>query len=312
MKLTNPYESCTGEWLKGQLHLHTTHSDGADAPATVVEHYEALGFDFIAFTDHDTVPDAEDLAISTSMILVPGLEYRCGRQSGSQEVGVIGAERALPPGLAHRDYLDAARASGGFVIYNHPTWHVHHWPIFKMLKLHGAHGLEIYNAHCDYLPGASECGPEWDRLLTSGYRIWGVATDDSHRPEHRGRGWIVLNAERSRDGIVDALKAGRFYASSGVSIESIRVEGGVMTVESSDAEEIRFFSDRGSMRLREEGSRARYTIRDEDIYVRAELFGRGAGKAWTQPVFVESDRSRTLSDEFLNWYLAQQAAIARW
>lgn len=312
MDISNPYESCTGNWLKGQLHLHTTHSDGSQPPADVVRHYEALGFDFIAFTDHNAVPEVEDLAVPTSMVLIPGEEYRCARHSGDQELGVIGVAEPLPRELEHREYIDAAVDSGGFVIFNHPTWHIHHWPIYKMLKLRGAHALELYNAVCDSLPGAAECGPEWDRLLTCGYRVWGVATDDAHKPEHRARGWVMVDAEHDRGAIIEALKAGRFYASSGVSIDSIAVEGGVLTVESADAQEIRFFSDRGSMRHRQEGRAASYTIRDEDIYVRAELYGQGAAKAWTQPVFVESERSRELSDEFRTWYLGQQKQMAEW
>ena len=83
-------------------------------------------------------------------------------------------------------------------------------------------------------------------------------------------------------------------------------------MESPAAQEIRFVADRGCVRHVEKGTRASYEIRDDDIYVRAELYGDGASKAWTQPVFVESDRSREKADEFRNWYLGQQAAVASW
>ena len=39
--------------LKGQLHTHTTFSDGTMTPQEVADAYAALGFDFLAFTDHD-------------------------------------------------------------------------------------------------------------------------------------------------------------------------------------------------------------------------------------------------------------------
>jgi len=312
MEIVNPYDGCTGDWLKGQLHLHSTHSDGADPPAEVIRDYEERGYDFIAFTDHRTVPPAEDLDVPTRMVVIPGEEYVCSKRSGDQELGVIGIDEPLPADLEHPQYVAAAVASGGFVIFNHPTWHIHHWPIFKMLKLRGAHALEVYNAVCDHLPGAAECPDKWDRLLTCGYRIWGVATDDAHTARHRDRAWVMVNADRSRQGIVEALKAGRFYASSGVQVDSIRLDGNVLSVESANAQEIRFFADRGSMRHRQLGPSASCEVQDEDIFLRAELYGEGASKAWTQPVFVESERSRELADEFRNWYLGQQKQMSQW
>jgi hypothetical protein len=122
----------------------------------------------------------------------------------------------------------------------------------------------------------------------------------------------MVDADRSRESIVAALKAGRFYASSGVRIESIAVAENALRIEAADAQEIRFFADRGSMRGRGMGSSASCEIRDDDIFLRAELYGEGARKAWTQPVFVESERSRELADEFRNWYLEQQKQISEW
>ncbi len=312
MELVNPYEGCNGSWLKGQLHLHSTHSDGSQPPADVIRDYESRGYDFISCTDHRTVPPAEELATPTSMVVIPGEEYACSKRSGDQELGITGIDAPLPADLEHPAFMDAANACGGFVVFNHPTWHIHHWPIFKMLKLRRAHALEVYNAVCDWLPGAAECTDKWDRLLTCGYRIWGVATDDAHRPEHRDRAWVMVNAPRTRPAIVEALKAGRFYASSGVLIDSIRLQDGVLTVESPNAHEIRFFADRGSMRAHQSAAAASCPVRADDIYLRAELYGRGASKAWTQPVFVDSERSRQLADEFRDWYLNQQKLIAGW
>jgi hypothetical protein len=59
------------------------------------------------------------------------------------------------------------------------------------------------------------------------------------------------------------------------------------------------------------GPRAGYTVRDEDIYVRAELYGRGAAKAWTNPVFVDTPRSRVLIHEFRTWLAGQQDYLGR-
>lgn len=304
---TNPYDHTSDTWLKGALHVHSTNSDGSQHPHDVIRSYEGLGFDLVALTDHNAVPSADDLDVETSMVVIPSSEYR-GMANGG-EFGVVGVSETLPQGLDIPAYHRAAIDSGGFVCYNHPTWHVHHWPIWTMLKLRGAHALEVYNAVCDWLPGASTCADKWDRLLTCGYRLWGTATDDAHKPEQRNRGWVMVSAERSREAIVAALKAGQFYASSGVNIMSITCDGSRLTIESENAQEIRFYADRGSMRARSEGPTASYDIRDDDIYVRAELYGSGATMAWTNPVFVESPRSRELSEEFHTWLLSQQTVL---
>lgn len=44
-----------GLWLRGELHAHTNHSDGALPPAGLVEAAREAGLDFIAVTDHNTV-----------------------------------------------------------------------------------------------------------------------------------------------------------------------------------------------------------------------------------------------------------------
>ena len=71
MELFNPYAGTDGPWLKGQLHLHTTNSDGDEVPREAIADYERRGYDFIALTDHNVVPSPEDLAADTAMVLKP-------------------------------------------------------------------------------------------------------------------------------------------------------------------------------------------------------------------------------------------------
>ena len=40
-------------WLRGNLHAHTTFSDGVKDPAQLIAAYETLGYDFLAITDHE-------------------------------------------------------------------------------------------------------------------------------------------------------------------------------------------------------------------------------------------------------------------
>ncbi|MEP7291742.1 MAG: PHP domain-containing protein [Chloroflexota bacterium] len=49
-------------WYKGDIHCHTIHSDGDSTPETLVRLAEALGFDFLAITDHNNRTQGIDLA----------------------------------------------------------------------------------------------------------------------------------------------------------------------------------------------------------------------------------------------------------
>ncbi len=59
------------------LHVHTTHSDGAYTPVQVVDLARRAGLAALAVTDHDTlggVPAARDAAVGTGVEIVAGVE----------------------------------------------------------------------------------------------------------------------------------------------------------------------------------------------------------------------------------------------
>lgn len=304
MGIVNPYGERSDLWLKGALHLHSTNSDGSDSPAEVIHDYERLGFDFIALTDHNALPAATDIEVETSMVVFSGCEYRGAKWK--PEVGVIGCKKKLPfGGLTVKQYLDAAADSGGVTVFNHPQWVFNHWTPLQMLTHERIHALEVYNAAVEELPGSADVSPLWDEILSTGRRIWGVASDDAHHAPYRGRAWVMVRAEKNRIGILEALKAGRFYASSGVVIDDVRFESGRLIVESADAEVIRFIARNGSVVQRTEGSKGSYIVREDDVYIRAELHGRGTQKAWTNPLFIDSPASFKRSETFRRYVIKQ-------
>ncbi|MBW3625488.1 MAG: hypothetical protein KY468_18995, partial [Armatimonadetes bacterium] len=112
------------------------------------------------------------------------------------------------------------------------------------------------------------------------------------------------------DSLMEAIRAGRFYASTGVTIQGMRREGETWTIESEDADRIRFIGSDGKLLAladaasgvymfkqagaigteplmpSEIGLAARYRFTGDEGYVRCELVGRGGRMAWTQPVWV--------------------------
>ena len=53
--LTDPYTLSDSDgyfWVKGNLHCHTTNSDGRVAPQERLDQYVAQGYDFLCLSDH--------------------------------------------------------------------------------------------------------------------------------------------------------------------------------------------------------------------------------------------------------------------
>lgn len=73
------------------LHLHTNHSDGSDAPRRVVERAVEAGASAIAITDHDTVSGVAEAAAACAeagLEFLPGVEISA--KHGQQEVHILG------------------------------------------------------------------------------------------------------------------------------------------------------------------------------------------------------------------------------
>lgn len=73
------------------LHLHTNHSDGSDAPGRVVERAAALGMSALAITDHDSVSavhEAQATARQAGLEYLPGVEL--STLYGQIEIHILG------------------------------------------------------------------------------------------------------------------------------------------------------------------------------------------------------------------------------
>ncbi len=286
-------------WLKGNTHAHTLESDGDSTPAEVVRWYREHGYDFLVITDHDKVTIAD----GGGMVMIPGEEVTDRLPKKPLHVNAIGIRRAVPPqkGATPVEVLqrniDAVREAGGIAQINHPNFG---WAFGadELLKIEGATLLEIASGH----PYVNMQGPPsvesmWDRLLTAGKRIWGVAVDDSHhlkRPWDTdvalpGKAWVVVRADkREAKAILAALRRGDFYASTGVELVDYVVDAKSMTVTVKGKNlaryVIQFVGANGRVLQESKGSVAKYTFKDEP-YVRAKVIDSNGRMAWCQPVF---------------------------
>lgn len=77
-------------FMKADLHMHTTVSDGTCTPAQIVERAAQLGFDCIAVTDHDGVSgiaQAQEAGKRLGVRVLAGTELSCGT---GREIHILG------------------------------------------------------------------------------------------------------------------------------------------------------------------------------------------------------------------------------
>jgi hypothetical protein len=287
LTIRNPYSNDLTTWQRGVIHAHTTNSDGALAPQEVVDDYAARGYGFLMIADHDWLTDPAALD-PRGMALIPGVEVT----ARGPHILHVNATQALPPHADRQKVLDAIQTDGGFAVVNHPNWErsYSHCRQEWLESWTGYLGIEIYNAVVRRQEGSPLATDRWDRLLGQGRRVWGFANDDMHLPEDAGQAWNVIQCE-SRDGadVLRCLREGRFYASTGVEITGIRVEGLRLRVETTNAQRILVISDFGHREACVDATAVDFTLDAHAPvkYVRVECWGPGEAMAWTQPFYVE-------------------------
>jgi predicted metal-dependent phosphoesterase TrpH len=279
----NPYAQRYSLWLRGNLHAHTNLSDGELSPDDTLDAFARRGYDFVALTDHDIV--ASPNGLHPQILFLSGVEH-----SAQQHILRVNVTSTLPRDLSYQSVIDLTLQEDGLVILNHPNWgeNYDHWHNAQLLHLERYHGIEIYNNVIEYLEGSPYALDRWDLLLSEGKRVWGYANEDTHRVFQMGSAWNAVNVhERSREAVLDALKEGRFYASTGVVLEEISVEDGYYRVRATNAREMRLISMHGEVVERSPGHIATFSLHKARGYARVEAFGEGQSRAWTQPVFLE-------------------------
>lgn len=204
---------------------------------------------------------------------------------------------------------------------NHPNFH-YAITAEELAGVKEERFFEVYNGH----PGVNHLGNGehvavermWDvantiRMTKLGLPpLMGMGCDDSHNYHDAGmnraspgRGWIMVRAkELSAEAIIGAMRAGDFYASSGVVLKDVRFDGKRLEVEVRPVKgEVYTTEFIGTLQGSEEvgqvlgrvvGNRATYQMTGKELYVRAVVTSsRGAEvpvyegqmkQAWVQPV----------------------------
>jgi hypothetical protein len=303
-----------GRFYRGNLHTHSTRSDGTLEPEAVVGLYRDAGYDFLSLTDHflpgerfgkDGVAfiDVTDTTAfdSDGFVTIPGAEIHgpALRNGEPWHFVVVGLPLDFPrPNDAETGPEVARRAheAGAFVSVAHPAWYALTLEDVRPV-LPVCHAIETYNHACLGVDRADG----WyflDELLGEGARLTAVAADDAHFKHPLGLtrdalgGWVHVRSESlAPDALLAALKAGAFYSSTGPELRDVRFEGDELVVTSSPVETI-LITSRGakSQRRVEPGvTTARFPIAEwrELGFVRVTIRDDRGGRAWTNPIWFE-------------------------
>ena len=285
-------------WLRGNHHGHSTISDGDLAPLEVVRAYEAAGYQYLALSEHDRLLDIAGLQPHTGLCLLPAIEVT---SCYNQTLMYLGADRELPARqLTPRQIMEEVEAAGGLFVFDHPNWKPRpDYATDELLDtLEGLRGMEIYCGVIERIAGQARATDRWDRLLSKGWRVFGHGTDDQHAPVDHFIAWNCVQWPAAKvpttEGIIAALGAGRFYASTGVGLRRVGIaeEGRAVVVES-DADEIHWVQRDGVIFKKVKGGADCLHLEEvgdpeKALYVRAECLGRGNAMAWTQPFWIET------------------------
>ena len=367
------------KWFKGNLHTHSHWSDGDDYLEMITLWYRDHGYDFLGFTDHNTLADRDlwkpiektkggqkaydklkarlpdwveerttdgtpeirlrrfeevfaKFNVKDQFLLIQGEEISDSFAKRPIHLCANNLTTAIPPmggssvAEAIQNDVDALiaqreRTRRPMMIHlNHPNFG---WGITAedLAPIRGENFFEVYNGH----PGVHNSG---DPTHASTERIWdiinskrlteldlpllyGLATDDGHtyhqipsRNSEPGRGWVMVLADQlDPSSLIHALEAGRFYSSSGVTLERVSVSAKALEVairpdadatytiefigtlkgfdptsepyRDQDGNELpvtRKYSDQiGKVLKTEQGNAAVYTFTGEELYVRARI-----------------------------------------
>jgi hypothetical protein len=284
-RLEHPYtELSGGQWLRGNLHTHTTLSDGAREPQVVIDDYAKRGYDFLSVSDHDVYTDPKEFN-PRGMILIGGNEVT----GNGPHILHVHASGKVNPHPQRQNVINDINAGEGFAVVAHPNLlaEFDYTPFAQMQEWIGYVGVEIYNGISERLDGSPYGTSKWDMLLARGRRVWGFAHDDSHTVEDMELGWNVVYAhEKSLAGILSALRSGRFYPSTGVTISDIKVQGNRIRIETKDAQRIVALRETAKRFAVVEASSIEVEVPADATYARFECYGRGGRTAWTQPFFL--------------------------
>ena len=289
-----------GNFYKGNMHTHSTNSDGKLSPEAVCGAYRGKGYDFLVMTDHfmevygfpvtDTRPyrNGDFTTIIGAELHAP--ETSVGEIWHIKSIGLPFDFEPLGDGETGPEIAKRAHEAGAFIGIVHPSWYglTHD----DARKLPFAHAVEIYNHGSAVEVDRGHDWPFLDTLLNEGWRLSGYAVDDAHELTHDWLGgWVMVQADdNDPDLLLESLKAGRYYSTQGPAIHDISIEDGRIDVRCSPATVVAV-QGKGSRSSCEMGDAIESAGFDlypfEESWFRVTTIDGAGNRAWSNPYWMD-------------------------
>lgn len=261
-RIRNPYEPLSSRvtWLSGEVHTHVRKARGSSQPyghgpdaAAVYEAAKSEKIDFVAMSVE--VTDSSGGIEQFGDVSAENTHGVIGIPAREIQNNLFGARRYFDEdGSEFLHVLTLEHSGARLSLCAHPRFYEmvggepQSWTRMKAallsprpggrLEALGVSGIEIFNGYT--LATLKRRGREhlyknydeacWDELLTQGRLCWGFAANDAFVEPGGYRQFspfgrvVVAVEERSAAAIVNALRDGRFYSSTGVTLDAPRVE----------------------------------------------------------------------------------------
>ena len=304
--------STPGRFWRGNLHTHSTLSDGGLAPEAVIAAYKTqrlrLPPTLRAFPRPLRLADRRHPRLPLQRLRHAdwGRVHAMATNVGELwHILAVGLPLDFPPprmGETGPELARRARDAGAFVAIAHPAWSQLTEDDGRTLE--AAHAVEIYNHGCAVETDRGDGFYLLDRLCNLGRRLTAIATDDAHF-NHGERdafgGFVAVKAESlDPEALLAALKAGQFYASQGPRLHDVRVGRDEIVVETSPVQAVALLTG-VSRALHVAGShitRAAFDLAGAankawaemgpDAWFRVVAIDAAGRRAWTNPIWPDA------------------------
>ncbi len=237
--LLQPLRAGPAAWFRGDLHMHTAHSDGQCPSQTgkmvpcplyfTVEAAARRGLDFIAITDHNASSQYNAMRelqpYFDKVLLIPGREIT----TFQGHINFLGSTDYIDFRLDGRNVPDvntllhSAARVGAITSINHPASPSGEicmgcgWTPSTPVDMRLLTGVEVMNGGEEQY-GISDL-PFWNKELNRGCRLTGIGGSDNHRPmqplDQLGSigspTTVVYATELSTPAILEAIRAGHVF-----------------------------------------------------------------------------------------------------
>jgi hypothetical protein len=229
---SNPVGRQDLRWFRGDLHMHTIHSDGDWTIDELLSSARNLGLDFICITDHNTSShhlEIDQLRKDFSQpLLLRGEEittYGGHTNAWGLPSGTWIDFRVLPKDSTRMSkVVTAVHRAGALISINHPFALCGGcaWTYASVVREFDA--IEVWNGEWDVTDNLALT--MWDKILQSGRRPTAIGSSDSHRAANPiGQPTTHVAARvASEAALLNGMRQGRVYLTRELAVPVLNFE----------------------------------------------------------------------------------------